>query len=32
LRDWWTEQDGKEFEKRASCIADEYGNLSPSTI
>src|SRR5712692_12024898 len=19
LRDWWTEQDGKEFEKRASC-------------
>ena len=27
LRDWWTEQDGKEFEKRASCIADEYGNF-----
>lgn len=24
LRDWWTEQDGKEFEKRASCIADQY--------
>jgi putative endopeptidase len=24
LADWWTEQDGKEFEKRASCIADEY--------
>jgi len=24
LSDWWTEQDGKEFEKRASCIADEY--------
>ena len=27
LRDWWTEQDGREFEKRASCIADEYGNF-----
>jgi putative endopeptidase len=27
LRDWWTETDGKEFEKRASCIADEYGNF-----
>jgi putative endopeptidase len=27
LRDWWTAQDGAEFEKRASCIADEYGNF-----
>jgi endothelin-converting enzyme/putative endopeptidase len=27
LRDWWTEQDGKEFESRAGCIADEYGNF-----
>jgi predicted metalloendopeptidase len=27
MRDWWTEQDAKEFEKRASCIADEYGNF-----
>ena len=27
LRDWWTEQDGKEFEQRASCVADEYGNF-----
>jgi len=24
LRDWWTEADGKEFEKRASCISDQY--------
>ena len=24
LADWWTEQDGKEFEKRATCLADEY--------
>jgi putative endopeptidase len=24
LADWWTEQDAKEFEKRASCLADEY--------
>jgi len=27
LRDWWTEQDAKEFEKRASCVADEYSNF-----
>ena len=27
LRDWWTETDGKEFEKRVSCIADEYSNF-----
>ena len=27
LRDWWTAQDGTEFEKRASCIADEYSNF-----
>jgi putative endopeptidase len=24
LRDWWTEADGKEFEKRAACISDQY--------
>ena len=24
LRDWWTPQDGKEFEQRASCISDQY--------
>lgn len=27
LRDWWTEQDGKEFEKRVSCVADEYSSF-----
>jgi putative endopeptidase len=27
LRDWWTEQDGKEFEERAGCVATEYGNF-----
>lgn len=27
LRDWWTPQDGQEFEKRASCVADEYGSF-----
>ena len=27
LTDWWTAQDGKEFEQRASCIADEYSNF-----
>jgi putative endopeptidase len=24
LSDWWTEEDGREFEKRAACIADQY--------
>ncbi|HEV7219089.1 MAG TPA: M13 family metallopeptidase [Terriglobales bacterium] len=27
LRDWWTPEDGKEFEKRASCVANEYGGF-----
>jgi putative endopeptidase len=27
LRDWWTEQDGKEFESRAGCVANEYSNF-----
>jgi putative endopeptidase len=27
LRDWWTAEDGKEFEQRAACIANEYGNF-----
>jgi predicted metalloendopeptidase len=27
LHDWWTAEDGKEFEKRVSCIADEYSNF-----
>jgi endothelin-converting enzyme/putative endopeptidase len=26
LRDWWTEADGKEFEKRASCISEQYSH------
>jgi endothelin-converting enzyme/putative endopeptidase len=24
LADWWTAEDAKEFEKRASCLADQY--------
>ena len=24
LRDWWTESDGREFEARTRCIADQY--------
>ncbi len=24
LRDWWTEEDGKKFTERASCISDQY--------
>jgi endothelin-converting enzyme/putative endopeptidase len=28
LRDWWTKQDGEEFEKRAGCVADEYSGFT----
>jgi putative endopeptidase len=28
LNDWWTPQDGKEFEKRADCIANEYSGFT----
>ncbi|MHB8736026.1 MAG: M13 family metallopeptidase [Terriglobales bacterium] len=27
LRDWWTPEDGKAFQQRADCIADEYANF-----
>jgi len=27
LNDWWKPEDGEEFEKRADCIASEYGNF-----
>jgi predicted metalloendopeptidase len=27
LRDWWTEEDSKEFDKRAGCVADEYSSF-----
>lgn len=27
LRDWWTEADGKAFDERAGCIADEYSGF-----
>jgi endothelin-converting enzyme/putative endopeptidase len=28
LRDWWTKEDGTEFEKRAGCVADEYSGFT----
>jgi endothelin-converting enzyme/putative endopeptidase len=28
LRDWWTAQDGAEFEKRAACIANQYSGFT----
>ena len=28
LHDWWTPEDAKEFEKRASCVADEYSGFT----
>ena len=27
LHDWWTKEDGEEFEKRVSCVANEYSNF-----
>ncbi len=27
LHDWWTAEDGKEFEQRVSCVANEYSNF-----
>ena len=29
LRDWWTPEDAKEFEKRAQCFIDEYAAFTP---
>jgi predicted metalloendopeptidase len=28
LRDWWTARDAAEFEKRVSCVADEYSGFT----
>jgi endothelin-converting enzyme/putative endopeptidase len=28
LRDWWTADDAKEFEKRATCISDQYSTYT----
>lgn len=28
LRDWWTESDGKTFEARAACIAEQYAGYT----
>jgi len=28
LKDWWTTVDGKEFDRRASCISDQYSQYT----
>jgi putative endopeptidase len=28
LREWWTADDGKAFEERAACVADQYGGYT----
>jgi predicted metalloendopeptidase len=28
LRDWWTAEDGKRFEERATCVANEYSGFT----
>jgi putative endopeptidase len=29
MRDWWTDEDSREFEKRASCFVEQYSGYSP---
>jgi len=29
LKEWWTEEDAKEFEKRAECFVKEYSEFTP---
>ena len=29
LRDWWTEEDAQEYEKRAEALVDEYNQFEP---
>jgi putative endopeptidase len=29
LRDWWTPEDAKEFERRAECFVQEYSSFTP---
>lgn len=29
LRDWWSEEDGTEFDKRAQMMVDQYGSYKP---
>ena len=28
LKDWWTKQDGAEFERRAKCVSDQYSGYN----
>jgi len=28
LRDWWTPADGREFDRRAGCVADQYSGYT----
>ncbi len=28
MREWWTPADGKNFEERATCVADQYGGYT----
>ncbi len=29
MKDWWTAEDGKAFEERAQCVADQYSQYEP---
>jgi len=29
LKDWWTPEDGREFERRAKCVSEEYSGFVP---
>ncbi len=32
LRDWWTAQDAKEYERRAQCFVDEYSKFESAGL
>ena len=32
LRDWWTAEDGREFEKRTQCLAEEYSSFPTADV
>jgi predicted metalloendopeptidase len=29
MRDWWTPEDAKEFDKRTACVGDQYSKFEP---
>ena len=32
LKNWWSNSTGEEYEKRAQCIIDQYGNFTAEQV